>query len=138
MQDIAHRVADSQLKDFLLSRLEGLQSVLESPDVHVLQMVDFLDELSCLSDYPPAERAAIGEISDRLREILKAEGVELLRSADWTPALQRAVKVNRVLSPGAFPVVVRSLSTGARIDSRLLRKQEVELDMPVEPPASSL
>ena len=131
-QDIARRVPEGDLQDFLLSRLAGLQAPVDAPATRILLMVDFLDELESLSVYPPAERAAIGEIADQLRALLKTQGVELLRSADWTPALQRAVKVNRVLAPGAFPIVTRSFSTGVRIGSQLLRKQEVELDMPAE------
>ena len=124
------KVQDSVLQEFLLCRLASLGNYTAEPEQWLLPAVDFIDELTALGDYPAEVMSLLDTLAQSLREQVEAAGAELLASPCWDPATQRAVKVNFVLPAGEEPVVVKAFATGVKLAGCLLRKQEVELDMP--------
>lgn len=133
MAESATRVHEAELREFLTDRLTTLHHRANEPEQWVLPAVDFLDELEALENYTAADLAILAELAEGLQAALAGAGAELLAPPQWDPALQRAVKVNFVLDSNAEPEVVKTFATGVKLAGRLLRKQEVELNMPSSP-----
>lgn len=126
----ATQVHDEGLQEFLADRINTLHTLAAEPEQWVLPTVDFLDELKALEDYPAGDMAILAELAAGIQALLAEAGAELLTPPQWDPTLQRAIKVNYVLPCPATPVVVNTFATGVKLGGRLLRKQEVELNMP--------
>ena len=94
-----------------------------------LGVVDFLDELKeSEEDASEAERSASHSLSDQLKTALGAKGFSLVDSDEWNPDKQRAVAVAR--KPDAKePKILGKGSTGLSRNGKILRKQEVKLEM---------
>lgn len=133
MAESAMQLREAELREFLTDRLTALHNRANEPEQWVLPAVDFLDELGALEDYTAADLAILAELAEGLQAALAGAGAELLSPPQWDPALQRAVKVNFVLESNAEPEVVKTFATGVKLGERLLRKQEVELNMPSSP-----
>lgn len=131
LEPLARKLADPGLSSYVAEQLSRLQ-VAEAGELEgwIIKVVDLVDSLQALTAYSEGDIALITQITNTLVECLKEHSVELISQDDWTPAYQRAVKVNRILPEGSFPVIVRTFATGIIHSGRLMRKQEVELNLP--------
>lgn len=131
LEPLARKLADPGLSSYVAEQLSRLQ-VAEAGELEgwIIKVVDLVDSLQALTAYSEGDIALITQITNTLVECLKEYSVELISQDDWTPAYQRAVKVNRILPEGSFPVIVRTFATGIIHSGRLMRKQEVELNLP--------
>lgn len=90
--------------------------------------VDFYDELLLLEKSADVQDiTALSSLKDNMTQAFKSMGIELLRASSWNPETQRAISVEKILPPGASPVIREQGASGIRLDGRLIRKQEVLL-----------
>ncbi len=116
--------------EFVTERLEELrpqQDIDESK--WALGIVDFLDELKeSGSEASPAERSISTSLQNELLNILSTRGFELVDSETWSPDLQRAVAVVR--KPDTITTtILKKGSTGLSRNGKIIRKQEVKIEM---------
>lgn len=130
VEQLARELADPGLSSYVADQLGQLQ-VVEAGGAEgwIIKVVDLVDSMQELTAYGEEDLALLSQIRNSLIDCLKEHSVELLSYEDWTPAYQRAVKVNRVLPEGSFPMIVRTFATGVMRSGRLMRKQEVELNL---------
>ena len=116
--------------EFVTERLEELrpqQDIEESK--WALGIVDFLDELKeSESEASSAERSISTSLQNELLNILSTRGFALVDSEAWSPDLQRAVAVVR--KPDAIKTtILKKGSTGLSRNGKIIRKQEVKIEM---------
>ena len=116
--------------EFVTERLEELrpqQDVEESK--WALGIVDFLDELKeSESEASSAERNVSASLQRELLNILSTRGFAVIDSKTWNPDLQRAVAVVR--KPDVIKTtILKKGSTGLSRNGKIIRKQEVKIEM---------
>ena len=94
-----------------------------------LDVVDFLDELKeSASSGSEKECEASRVLSDRLVACLTEKNFELIDSDGWNPDKQRAVAVVR--NPNTTETIILGKgSTGLSHNGKIIRKQEVKIEM---------
>jgi molecular chaperone GrpE (heat shock protein) len=104
----------------------------DTPLDFIEEIVDRIDDLKLLISKAAAEDASrIEQFSKQLKELLGACGVELLQSDSWNPDIQRAL--TKTPTEGiSQPQITSFGSTGISRHSKLTRKQEVLLAVPLE------
>ena len=92
-------------------------------------MVDFLDELKEAGlTATEQERVASRALADQLLALLTEKGFTLLDSDEWNPDKQRAVAVVRKPDATGTKIMGKG-STGLSRNGRIIRKQEVKIEM---------
>ena len=97
----------------------------------LLDLVDLADDMADLKS-----RATAGLVQEysflegRLFDIFEKHNGQILRSSDWDPDTQRAIKVEPAADEHAEIRVLRTGASGLRVGNRIVRKQEVVLSKP--------
>ena len=92
-------------------------------------VVDFLDELKEAGlTATEQERVASRALADQLLALLTEKGFTLLDSDEWNPDKQRAVAVVRKPDATGTKILGKG-STGLSRNGRIIRKQEVKIEM---------
>jgi molecular chaperone GrpE (heat shock protein) len=135
LEELALKIADADLRDCLIEITGRIHN--EDPNFgsetslgFIEEMVDRVDDLAAMTTNQDGQAAAaLVSFRETIASILSACGAELIHSADWDPALQRAIA--KEVTPGiTVPSILRFGSTGFRRHGQLIRKQEVVLAVP--------
>ena len=116
--------------DFVNDRLSELDPRTNTDETKwALGVVDFLDELKdAEADASSEEQAESASLRTSLLAILSSKGFSLVDSDEWNPDKQRAVAVVRKPDT-AEPKILGKGSTGLARDGKIIRKQEVKIEM---------
>lgn len=130
---LANKVLDGinpQLHEFIQDRIEQIREA-EGDDIQWgIKAVDFMDELRMMEkSYSAKDKEAADFISGVIRKKCASLKIELIDHDEWTPAEQRALSVTRTHNAGNARILSKG-ATGLRHDGRLIRKQEVILELP--------
>ncbi|MBT8792739.1 hypothetical protein [Akkermansia muciniphila] len=126
---VIERVESDNLRGLIKERIADFSIEGLSIEKWALGVVDFMDEISWMSDSCSSRDVRV------LRDLVK-QMKALLSSMDcipidedlWTQENQRAVSVKEVLPKGASPRIIKKGSTGLIVQGKLIRKQEVYLE----------
>jgi hypothetical protein len=90
---------------------------------------DFYDELGWLPAESVAECAELNlaKLRAAISKTLVELGAELIHRAEWDPAVQRVISIERTDAILVAPKILRFGRTGVTLGGELLRKQEVVL-----------
>jgi molecular chaperone GrpE (heat shock protein) len=129
-------VPDSDLKEFLKEIAERVKETGpifddETSFNFIEEIVDRLDDLRAIQTNHQEPTPRVLEFFRKiLVGVLSECGAELIHSAHWDPAQQRAI-TKEPTSGLEAPTICRHGSTGIRRNGQLLRKQEVVLAVPI-------
>lgn len=129
LRKIAESLSSDNLRELVTDRLDNHRVLIEA---WALEAVDTIDELLRVRSNAGADAEALNRLCDVLREMLAAVGCTVVDKDEWTPSLQRAVKTEKTLPPGAPPRIGKKLVTGLLVQGQLVRKQEVVLQTQTE------
>lgn len=138
LADSARSCLDPKLREFMegiVARIrEEAYSIGEDMSIDLIEeLVDRVDELKLIAskDSEP-EAVAASEFREGVVTLLGTSDVELLHSESWNPYIQRAL--SKIPTTGiSKPIITSFVSTGFSRSSKLIRKQEVILAVPLQP-----
>ena len=129
---------DPKLREFMegiVARIrEEASRVGEDIPIDMIEeLVDRVDELKLIDTKDSETNAkAVSAFLDGIVKLLEVADVELLHSESWNPEIQRAL--SKTPTPGiSRPTIISFVSTGLSKSSKLIRKQEVILAVPLQP-----
>ncbi len=131
-RDLASGIRSADLKGLVCSRLADMDMEQPGSEAWGLAAVDFFDELSLLAEgCEAADADVVLSLQKALPGLLALHGCKLLDESEWNPQVQRATSIDRCLSEGERPRLVRKFSSGLMVEGKLIRKQEVKLQLAV-------
>lgn len=128
-ESIIERVESDNLKGLLKERIADFSIEGLSIEKWALSVVDFLDEISWMSDsFSSRDVRVLRDFAKQMENLLSSMDCILVDEDLWTQESQRAVSVKKVLAKGASPRIIKKGSTGLIVQGKLIRKQEVYLE----------
>lgn len=127
LSTLAEAIENENLRELLKDRLENIA---ESRDMEnqALLATALLDEIGMFqAAYSGNALERLEEMRRALRLELEANECELLDSDTWAPEIQRAIKIDYTQPEGSDPIIAKKHALGIKINSRLIKKQEVTL-----------
>lgn len=135
---IALECSNPQTQEFMISivarlREDAPQIPEEMPISLIEELVDRIDDLRILQNSGSEdEELRIEAFLECIYALLSTANVQLLHSESWNPEIQRAL--SKTPTPGiSKPTITSFVSTGYSKSSKLIRKQEVILAVPLQP-----
>ncbi len=130
-EELLQKIDNGNLRELIRDRITEYNSDYDDVERWALGVIDLVDEIVYMEkSYTEAEKTLMEELTQSLRDNLKSRECEVIDVDEWTPAKQRAIKVNRVLPSGSPYKIVRKGASGLIVRGRLIRKQEVIVDIP--------
>jgi hypothetical protein len=135
LDELTTQIIDPVLRDYLVEIANTVSEAgpvfdSETPLSFIEEMVDRLDDLRAIqTNHPEPTVSVLESFREILIGVLSECGAELIHSAHWDSAQQRAItkEPTRDLE---VPTILRHGSTGIRRNGELVRKQEVVLAVP--------
>lgn len=135
LQELTSKIEDPTLRGYLA---EIANSVTEAgpifnsdiPLSFIEEIVDRLDDLRAIqSNHQEPTTNLLKSYTEILTAVLNECKAELIYSADWDPAIQRAIAKEPTAGIES-PSILRHCSSGIRRNGEIIRKQEVVLSVP--------
>ncbi len=128
--NLAEQLNDENLRELVKDRLNDLQEEETRTQAWALALVDLLDELKLMRpSYSECDAKVVSRLAQEFERLLQGEGFTRIDLDEWNPALQRAIRVERTLPEGAPAAIISKGASGLIIGGRLIRKQEVILNL---------
>ncbi len=121
---------DENLKELVKERLEDMKMAESDVQEWALMAIDLYDELNLmLKSYSKEDEEYMNVIIHILLNSLKEKDCELIDDDVWEPTRQRAIKVEKNRPEGEPPVILSKGRSGLILNGRLIRKQEVTINI---------
>lgn len=133
--ELANRKLTEDTRAFLEDRLEGLviDSSMTEDDILAwgLNAASIMDEFALLRTHLPADDLrVVDDVKQCICKKLKDLNLDLIDKDTWDPSCQRAVSVVRN-ETAAEPKILKKKACGMTFKGMVVKKQEVEVEMPV-------
>lgn len=127
LRPIADSVENEDLRLLLLDRLDEMDDETEIIK-QALCAVDVYDEITQMKTaYSGTDAEQLKQFLVTIRLILSEQQCDILCSDSWEPETQKIGRTDYDLPEGEAPTMTANLSSGLRVNGRIIRKQSIAL-----------